>query len=196
MGKINELTRGCVVFMKASSGLIGYGNGQCVSDVCEPLGTISLFGHNQNYSISDIERIAEYSLQSQLVKANAEIERLRGVIHEFQNKMLTARNQHEIDIERAEAGSKRLREDALPNPLQIELGAGKVLVSKFEDTDGAAGVMFACGQGQFPIGTPFGNLEGRHTPQKGEVYIRCTNLASLKILKQCIVEAEQALKGD
>ena len=89
--------------------------------------------------------------------------------------------------------NKRLREDTLPNPLQIELGAGKVLVSKFEDADGAAGVMFACGHGQFPIGTSFGNLEGRHIPQKGEVYIRCTNLASLEILKQCIAEAEQAL---
>lgn len=86
------------------------------------------------------------------------------------------------------------KEDTLPNPLQIELGAGKILVSKFEDTDGAAGVMFACGHGQFPIGTPFGNMKGRHIPQKGEVYIRCTNLASLEILKQCVLEAEQTLK--
>ena len=60
-----KLTRGCVVFMKASSGLTGYGNGQCVSSICEQLGTISLFGHNQNYSISDIDRIAEYSLQEE-----------------------------------------------------------------------------------------------------------------------------------
>ena len=57
-----ELRRGCVVFMKASSGLTGYGNGQCVSDVCEELGTVSLFAHNQHYYIHDIDRIIEYPI--------------------------------------------------------------------------------------------------------------------------------------
>ena len=52
-----ELKRGCVVFMKASSGLTGYGNEQCVSSVCEPLGTVSLFGHNQHYKIYDIDKV-------------------------------------------------------------------------------------------------------------------------------------------
>lgn len=60
MDKEKELTRGCVVFMKASSGLTGYGNGQCVSSVCKELGTVSLFGHNQHYKIYDIDRIVEY----------------------------------------------------------------------------------------------------------------------------------------
>ncbi len=68
-----KVTRGCVVFMKASSGLTDYGNGQCVSGVCEQLGTISLFDHNQNYSMSDIDRIAEYSLQAELDKAQKRI---------------------------------------------------------------------------------------------------------------------------
>ena len=102
-------------------------------------------------------------------------------------------------IGKLEDENKRLREaleKSLPDPLQIELGDGKVLVAKFQDEDGAAGVMFARGHGQFPIGTPFGNLAGKHRPQKGEVYIRCTNLASLEILKQCILEAEQILKGE
>lgn len=55
-----ELTRGCIVRMSASSGVVGYGNKQCVSGVCEPLGTLSLFGHNPHYKISDVVEIFEY----------------------------------------------------------------------------------------------------------------------------------------
>ncbi|HUX46575.1 MAG TPA: hypothetical protein VMV58_01055, partial [Desulfosporosinus sp.] len=56
-----ELKKGCVVFMKASSGLTGYGNAQCVSEVHhESLGTISLYGHNQHYKTYDIDKIVEY----------------------------------------------------------------------------------------------------------------------------------------
>lgn len=56
-----ELKRGCIVFMKASSGLVGYGNGQCVSEVHhESLGTISLYGHNRHYKTYDIDKIVEY----------------------------------------------------------------------------------------------------------------------------------------
>ncbi|HEC61211.1 MAG TPA: hypothetical protein ENI27_03040 [bacterium] len=98
------------------------------------------------------------------------------------------------DREKLLIENTRLQQPALPNPLQIELGEGKVLVAKFQDDDGAVGVMFACGHGQFPIGTPFGNLEGYHAPQAGEVYIRCKNLASLKVLKDAVLEAEQALR--
>jgi len=58
--RANKLTRGCVVKMKASSGLVGYGNEQCVSGVCEPLGTLSLFGHNQHYKTYDVAEIVEY----------------------------------------------------------------------------------------------------------------------------------------
>ncbi|KKM17688.1 hypothetical protein LCGC14_1673280 [marine sediment metagenome] len=63
VGQAKTLTRGCIVFMKASSGLVGYGNAQCVSSVCEPLGGIGLFGHNQQYKIRDIEKIVEYPIQ-------------------------------------------------------------------------------------------------------------------------------------
>ncbi len=71
MSKEKKLTRGCVVFMKASSGFFGYGNEQCVSSVCEELGTVSLFGHNQHYKIYDIDRITEYP------PSQAEIEELK-----------------------------------------------------------------------------------------------------------------------
>jgi hypothetical protein len=58
--RATKLVRGCVVMMKAGSGCIGYGNAQCVSDVCEPLGTISLFGHNQHYKDYDVATVLEY----------------------------------------------------------------------------------------------------------------------------------------
>ena len=59
-----DIKKGCVVFMKGSSGLIGFGNAQCVSNVCEPLGTIGLYGHNEHYKISDISKIVEEIPQS------------------------------------------------------------------------------------------------------------------------------------
>ena len=48
--------------MKASSGLQGYGNAQCVSDVCEPLSTIALYGHNQHYKTWDIQTIISFPI--------------------------------------------------------------------------------------------------------------------------------------
>ena len=54
------LVKGCVVIMKSSSGLTGYGNPQCISSVCEALYTISLYGHNQHYKTWDIEKVLEY----------------------------------------------------------------------------------------------------------------------------------------
>ena len=60
INRTTKLMKGCVVIMKASSGLAGYGNPQCVSSFCEPLGTISLYGHNQHYNDYDIEKVLEY----------------------------------------------------------------------------------------------------------------------------------------
>ena len=74
MDKKIELKKGCVVFMKASSGLVGYGNAQCVSGVHhESLGTISLYGHNQHYKTYDIARIVECP----------EVKRLRDALEEI-----------------------------------------------------------------------------------------------------------------
>jgi len=55
-----KITKGCVVYMSSKSGCVGYGNPQCVSSVCEPLGEISLYGHNQHYKIYDVREIIEY----------------------------------------------------------------------------------------------------------------------------------------
>ena len=52
-----KVKKGDVVYMSKDSGCIGYGNPQCVSSVCEPLGEIGLYGHNQHYKIYDIKEI-------------------------------------------------------------------------------------------------------------------------------------------
>lgn len=54
-----KLKRGAVVYMKGSSGLIGYGNPQCVSWYSPALGELSLFGHNEHYHDYDVDRIVE-----------------------------------------------------------------------------------------------------------------------------------------
>lgn len=60
--RATELVKGCVVFMKSSSGMKGYGNAQCVSSVCEPLGEVGFYGHNEHYKTYDIDRIIEYPI--------------------------------------------------------------------------------------------------------------------------------------
>lgn len=57
MSTTKVLTKGCEVYMGRNSGCVGYGNIQCVKSVCEPLGEVSLYGHNQSYKIYDIAEI-------------------------------------------------------------------------------------------------------------------------------------------
>ena len=75
MGK--ELKKGCVVFMKASSGLVGYGNAQCVREVHHE--TISLYGHNQHFNTYDIDRVVEHP-DAELQAENA---KLKEIIKRF-----------------------------------------------------------------------------------------------------------------
>jgi hypothetical protein len=58
--ELKPLVKGCVVKMKSSSGMVGWGNVQCVSSVCEELGTLSLYGHNQHYKTYDVAEIVEH----------------------------------------------------------------------------------------------------------------------------------------
>lgn len=61
MSKI--LMKGCVVYMSSKSGCRGYGNPQCVRDVCEPLGELSLYGHNQAYKTYDVREIVSSPME-------------------------------------------------------------------------------------------------------------------------------------
>jgi len=56
-----DLVSGCVVFMKRSAGLKGYGNAQCINEVHDRvLGTLSLYGENQHYKTYDVDRVLSY----------------------------------------------------------------------------------------------------------------------------------------
>lgn len=57
MAANEKLKRGDVVYMKSDSGLIGYGNPQCVSWVSHEIGELSLYGHNEHYHTYDVKEI-------------------------------------------------------------------------------------------------------------------------------------------
>jgi hypothetical protein len=60
--RATQIVKGCVVIMSGESGMKGYGNPQSVSKVCEPLGELSLYGHNQHYKIHHVLKVIEYPL--------------------------------------------------------------------------------------------------------------------------------------
>jgi len=60
--RATKLVKGCVVIMSGDSGMQGYGNPQCISSVCEPLGELSLYGHNQHYKTYHVSKVLEYPL--------------------------------------------------------------------------------------------------------------------------------------
>lgn len=72
---------------------------------------------------------------------------------------------------------------ALTSPLQIELGEGRVLVTGFTDPDGV-GVMFRDSGKTHEIGSLTGEQPGMHSPQPGEVYVKCRNRASALVLME------------
>ncbi len=57
MSDLKKLKKGDVVMMKRESGMLGYGNAQCVQEVCAELGTISLYGHNQRYKDYHVAKV-------------------------------------------------------------------------------------------------------------------------------------------
>lgn len=49
--------------MKENSGLVGWGNPQCISWVSEEIGEISLYGHNEHYHTYDVARVVSYPIE-------------------------------------------------------------------------------------------------------------------------------------
>jgi len=62
-----KIVKGSVVLMKKESGLVGYGNYQCVSWVSDEIGELSLYGHNEHYKNYDVEKIIESPLPEKWV---------------------------------------------------------------------------------------------------------------------------------
>jgi hypothetical protein len=96
---MDKLTKGCIVMMKSSSRMEGYGNPQCISSVCEPLDTISLYGHNQHYKIWDIEKVLEYPVNNKLVEA----------LKDFLNLTIKNHSQSKLFREQLESGELKKR---------------------------------------------------------------------------------------
>ena len=55
--ELQELKKGCEVFVNSHFGIEGYGNIQCVKNYCKELGTVSLYGHNECGKDYDIDRV-------------------------------------------------------------------------------------------------------------------------------------------
>lgn len=68
-------------------------------------------------------------------------------------------------------------------PLQIVLGEGRVMITGFTDPDGF-GIMFRDSGSRHEIGALTGEKPGVHTPQPGEVYVKCHNRASALVLME------------
>ncbi len=82
----------------------------------------------------------------------------------------------------AEPTPEEAGEEKFPNPLQVTLGTGEVLISVFTDKDGA-GLIFATGQGKHAVGEyDDGETVTDYQPQPGEVYIACHNRESAEVL--------------
>jgi len=76
-----------------------------------------------------------------------------------------------------------------PNPLQIELGDGRLAVSPFKASDGW-GIMFTDTGSSHKVGDPVPELETEtRLPAKDEVYILCKNAESAAVLMEMAVRA-------
>ena len=79
----------------------------------------------------------------------------------------------------------------LPNPLWIELGEGRVLISRFSMPEGN-GLVFRESEVAHEVGEYLDIPDQRHEPETGEVFILCTNVESAKVLKQQAAEVVRA----
>jgi hypothetical protein len=77
-----------------------------------------------------------------------------------------------------------------PNPLEVQLGEGKILCSIFKDADGSSGIRFAYRDDVHEIGES-GGADEITEPKEGEVYVRCANLASARVLRDLANEVVQ-----
>lgn len=72
-----------------------------------------------------------------------------------------------------------------PNPLQVNLGEGRIAVDVFGDGDGAFGLILRDSGEPHEVGQPTGSdREPQDVPEKGEIYIRCANRESAIVLME------------
>lgn len=77
-------------------------------------------------------------------------------------------------------------------PIQIVLGEGKVSIDVFNDPDGRGIILRDTGE-THEIGSYGPDQTGeQHLPQSGEIYIKCTNVESAKVLLERV---ERIIEG-
>lgn len=75
-------------------------------------------------------------------------------------------------------------QETYPNPLQINLGEGRIAIEPFSDEDGY-GIIFKDSGEPHEVGELTGSepTEG-HMPESGEIYLRCSNRESALVLME------------
>jgi len=88
-------------------------------------------------------------------------------------------------------------ESNFPNPLEILLGEGRIAIEPFDDKHGGHGLIFKDSGEPHEVGelTNSGR-KPEHYPEKGEIYIRCTNRESALILLEQMARVVAAFTDD
>ena len=82
---------------------------------------------------------------------------------------------------------------AFPNPLWIELGEGKVLISRFAVPEGN-GLVFAASEIAREVGEFVDVPDKKRAAELGEVLILCGNIESARVLQQQATEVVRAFE--
>lgn len=87
--------------------------------------------------------------------------------------------------------------ETLPNPLQINLGDGRIAIDLFTDEDGAHGLILRDSGEPHEVGEPTNSgREPEHCPEKGEIYIRCANRESALVLMEQVCRVVAGFTDD
>lgn len=87
--------------------------------------------------------------------------------------------------------------ETLPNPLQINLGDGRIAIDPFTDKDGAHGLILRDSGEPHDVGAPTNSdREPEHWPEKGEIYIRCANREAALVLMEQVCRVVAAFTDE
>ena len=85
---------------------------------------------------------------------------------------------------------------SLEDVIQINLGEGKVGITAFSDVNGH-GLVFKDNGVSYPIGSPIvGEKKGLCVQEPGEVYIHCSNKASVLVLLEQLSKVLECFKEE
>ena len=98
--ELQELKKGCEVFVNSHFGIEGYGNIQCVKDYCKELGTVSLYGHHECGQDYDIHRVIGSPIAlSSILMAIEKVGKRGDFIVGHNGQIIISTQEDEIDID-------------------------------------------------------------------------------------------------